>query len=302
PGVRKAMRECENLIDSLVHYIRGTVADRTMDDKSTENCVGILHNLSYQIESELPQKCAQVPRESRQDLDTEPKTYGCFSYRSAKITEHQLPLLEKNTNPHGIEWLWSPITVRMYMSLVACSTCDFTKLAAVGALRNITAGNGAISKALAFTIVLEENGLLQIKKMLKSEQSDLEKAAVFLIKNLSRNHELHLPIANQVLPEVVKLLPNSDTSTDSEMTTSLCQILTYLSQNHLENVEKIIKLKCLQRIINISKTENGQAACILLHAIWKQTELHGTLRKVSSCTHHTPSYHVSHPFLHIFRL
>ncbi|XP_030576298.1 plakophilin-2 [Archocentrus centrarchus] len=284
PGVRKAMRECENLIDSLVHYIRGTVADRTMDDKSTENCVSILHNLSYQIESELPQKCAQVPRESRQDLDTEPKTYGCFSYRSAKITEHtehQLPLLEKNTNPHGIEWLWSPITVRMYMSLVACSTCDFTKFAAVGALHNITAGNGAISKALAFTIVLEEYGLLQIKKMLKSEQSGLEKAAVFLIKNLSRNHELHLPIANQVLPEVVKMLPNSDTSTDSEMTTSLCQILTYLSQNHLENVEKIIKLKCLQRIINISKTENGasQAACILLHAIWKHTELHGTLRK-----------------------
>lgn len=53
-----------------------------------------------------------------------------------------------------------------------------------------------MSKALAFTIVQEENGLLHIKKILQSEQSDVKKAAVFLLKNLARNHELHLPIGN----------------------------------------------------------------------------------------------------------
>lgn len=55
--------------------------------KSTENCVCILHNLSYQIEAELPTKHMRDLRESRQNLAPKPKTVGCFSYRSAKITE-----------------------------------------------------------------------------------------------------------------------------------------------------------------------------------------------------------------------
>lgn len=33
PDGRKAMRQCENLIDSLVYYIRGTIADYKTDDK-----------------------------------------------------------------------------------------------------------------------------------------------------------------------------------------------------------------------------------------------------------------------------
>lgn len=31
--VREGMRNCDNLIDSLIYYIRGTVANRKMDDK-----------------------------------------------------------------------------------------------------------------------------------------------------------------------------------------------------------------------------------------------------------------------------
>lgn len=33
PDSRKAMRECEDLIDSLVYYVRGTIADYKTDDK-----------------------------------------------------------------------------------------------------------------------------------------------------------------------------------------------------------------------------------------------------------------------------
>lgn len=55
--------------------------------KSTENCVCILHNLSYQIEAELPKTYANDLRESRQNLAPKPKAVGCFSYRSAQITE-----------------------------------------------------------------------------------------------------------------------------------------------------------------------------------------------------------------------
>ncbi|XP_035763647.1 plakophilin-2 [Neolamprologus brichardi] len=290
-NVREAMRNCDNLIDSLIYYIRGTVANRKMDDKPTENCVCILHNLSYRIESELPKQNDQVLTESRQDLDSQPKTPGCFSYRSAKITEyavHQHPLLEPepNPNPHGIEWLWDTITVRMYISLMACSTSDTIKEAALGALQNITAGKHEINRGIAVIIVQRENGLEKIKEILNGESSNLKIPAVSLIRNLSRYDRLHPAIAKQVLPEMVKMLPfdSTDVNQTSEVTISLCEILTYLCQSDAKNANAIIENRGIAKIINISKTDKGpsrmqKAACLLLHVIWQHNKIHETLKK-----------------------
>lgn len=60
--------------------------------------------------------------------------------------EERCPLLEEKSNPQGPEWLWSTITVRMYLSLLARSTRQGTQAAALGALQNITAGNGAVRR------------------------------------------------------------------------------------------------------------------------------------------------------------
>ncbi|KAM9846024.1 plakophilin-2 [Aulostomus maculatus] len=286
PDARKAMRECENLIDSLVYYVRGTIADYKTDDKSTENCVCILHNLSYQIESELPTKYTRDFRESQQNLAPKPKRLGCFTHRSAKITEeleHQRTLLEDNPNPSGMEWLWSSITIRMYLSLIARSVRHYTQEAAVGALQNLTAGNGVVTEAIAFTIVQRENGLQHVKKMLQEGESDVRRTAVALIKNLSRYRELHPDIVQHVLPELVEMLPINDTGVDlpTEVTASLCHILLNLSQNETQNVRAIVDQGALPKITNISSKDNGygpsragQAACLLLHAMWKHTELH----------------------------
>lgn len=125
--------------------------------------------------------------------------------------EERCPLLEEKSNPQGIEWLWSAITVRMYLSLLARSMHHGTQEAALGALQNITAGNGAVrrvgdipiihkarmsfnkrsslvqlSQAITFTIVQRENGLQHIKKMLEEGESNVKTAAVALIKNFCR--------------------------------------------------------------------------------------------------------------------
>lgn len=291
PDGRKAMRECENLIDSLVYYIRGAIADYKTDDKSTENCVCILHNLSYQIEAELPKTYANDLRESRQNLAPKPKAVGCFSYRSAQITERlerKCPLLEEKANPRGIEWLWSAITIRMYLSLMACSVRQYTQEAAIGALQNITAGRGAMNEAITFTIVQRENGLQHVKKMLEEGESNVKRTAIALIRNLSRYQDLHPDIVKQVLPEVVAMLPNDDTGTDlpNEVTASLCHILTNLSQSDRQNVRAIVNEGALPKILNISNKDNGhgpsragQAACVLLHTMWKHPELHGAYKR-----------------------
>lgn len=53
--------------------------------------------------------------------------------------------MEEKSNPRGVEWLWCPITVRMYLSLMARSTRRYSKEAALGALQNVTAGNGKVT-------------------------------------------------------------------------------------------------------------------------------------------------------------
>ncbi|KAK6314664.1 hypothetical protein J4Q44_G00141930 [Coregonus suidteri] len=291
PDGRKAMRQCENLIDSLVYYIRGTIADYKPDDKSTENCVCILHNLSYQMVVDLPQKYTSELHESRLNLAPKTKTPGCFGSRSAKIIQRldpKCPLLEEKGSPCGIEWLWSAITVRMYLSIMARSIRPYTQEAAIGALQNITAGNGLVSKAIAHTIVQRENGLLQARKMLQEGERDVQKTAVSLLSNISRYRELHADIVKQVLPQLVVMLPNSDTGTDlpPEVTVSLCHILINLSQDETQHVRAIVNHGSLPKIINISAKDNGfgptragQAACILLHSMWSHSELHGAYRK-----------------------
>ncbi|CAL1568776.1 unnamed protein product [Knipowitschia caucasica] len=292
PNGRKAMRECENLIDSLVYYIRVTIADYKTDDKTTENCVCILHNLSYQIEEELPQKYAEELHQSRLSVAPKTKSVGCFPTRSTKSTKERLerscPLLEDKANPCGVEWLWSAITVRMYLSLIARSVRHNTQEAALGALQNITAGHGHVTEALCFTIVQRENGLQHIKRPLEEGDSEVRRTTVSLIRNLSRHRELHPEIITHVLAEVVSMLPNNDRGTDqpSEVTACLCHILLNLSHNHTDSVRAAVNLGALPKIINISSKDNGygpsragQAACVLLRSMWKHTDLHSLYKK-----------------------
>ncbi|MFT7798290.1 plakophilin-2-like [Arapaima gigas] len=285
PDSRGAMRKCVPLIDALVHYVQGTIADHKPDDKSTENCVCILHNLSYQMYHLTDAHL------SEQNLAPRSKGIGCFGFHSRDMIQHsekQLPLVEEKNSPHGVEWLGCPIIVRMYLSLIARSTRKCTQEAATGALQNITAGNRMVSFTMAYTIVRKENGLLQMKKVLREGEQDVKRTAVSLLRNISCYREFHSDIVKQVLPELIALLPNLNSTTDvpSEVTVTLCQILTNLSQSEGLNVRAIVNQGGLGKIIKISTKENGfgptragQAASILLHTMWQHKELHSAYIK-----------------------
>ncbi|XP_041113301.1 plakophilin-2-like [Polyodon spathula] len=287
---RKAMRECELLIDSLVHYVRGTIADYKADDKATENCVCILHNVSYQLESELPGRYFKDLAGTRRDASPQGKTPGCFTTQSRNIKQkddHRVSFPEEKSNPHSVEWLWSPITVRMYLSLIAKSTRSYTQEASMGALQNLTAGNGVISFSIAQTIVQRENGLQHIRRMLHLNEPGVKKTASSLLRNMSRYPELHKEMANQVLPDLVSVLPDSarDPQVLAEMTVSVCYVLNNLVQSDAKNARTILNNEGLRKIINISTSDSdvptkaGQSASILLHTMWKHNELHSAYKK-----------------------
>lgn len=55
--------------------------------QATENCVCILHNLSYQLEIELPESYAQSIYMQRRNISNNDKTPSCFGTQSRKVKE-----------------------------------------------------------------------------------------------------------------------------------------------------------------------------------------------------------------------
>ncbi|KAG8011699.1 Armadillo repeat protein deleted in velo-cardio-facial syndrome-like protein [Nibea albiflora] len=51
---RRRLRECEGLVDALLHALQSAVGKKDMDNKSVENCVCIMRNLSYHVHKEVP--------------------------------------------------------------------------------------------------------------------------------------------------------------------------------------------------------------------------------------------------------
>ncbi|XP_053496932.1 plakophilin-2 isoform X4 [Ictalurus furcatus] len=87
PNARKSLRDCDGLIDCLVYYVRGTIADYKPDDQALENCVCILHNLTYQFECEVSETFKPALHESRQSAAAETKRPGCLVLRNAKLSD-----------------------------------------------------------------------------------------------------------------------------------------------------------------------------------------------------------------------
>ncbi|XP_066225037.1 plakophilin-2 [Saccopteryx leptura] len=290
PDGRKVMRRCDGLIDSLVHYVRGTIADYQPDDKATENCVCILHNLSYQLETELPEKYSQSIYIQNRNIQTDNnKSIGCFGNRSRKVKEQyqDVPMPEEKSNPKGVEWLWHSIVIRMYLSLIAKSVRSYTQEASLGALQNLTAGSGPMPVSVAQTVVQKENGLQHTRKMLHVGDPSVKKTAVSLLRNLSRNLPLCNEIAKETLPDLVSIIPDTVPSTELliETTASACYTLNNIIQNSYQNAQDLLNTGGLQKIMTISTGDTyasnkaSKAASVLLYSLWTHTELHNAYKK-----------------------
>ncbi|XP_038269152.1 plakophilin-2 [Dermochelys coriacea] len=289
PEGRKKMRECDGLIDSLVYYIQGTTADYKPDDKATENCVCILHNLSYQLESELPSTYAQNIYIQRKNSPTNDEILGCFGTRSrkAKVKQQDTLLPEEKSSPKGVESLWHSTLIRIYISLIAKSTRNYTQEASLGALQNLTAGSGPMPFSAAHAIVQKANGLPSIRYMLHVSNPNIRRTAVSLLRNLSRNASLQSEIARNVLSDLVSILPDSVQGSDvtNETMASVCYTLYNLTQNSSQNARLLLNTDGLPKIMNISMSDSNmfnkasKAASVLLYSLWSHTDLHSAYKK-----------------------
>ncbi|NWR21118.1 PKP2 protein, partial [Emberiza fucata] len=248
---------------------------------ATENCVCILHNLSYQLELELPESYAQSIYVQRRNISNNDKTPGCFGTRSRKVKEKQqdTPLPEEKSNPKGVESLWHSTLIRIYLSLIAKSTRNYTQEASLGALQNLTAGTGPMPLAVARTVVQKANGLPSIRAMLHISHPAVKKTAVSLLRNLSRNPSLQNDIGEQKLRACSALFTSKFPALkerNAGKTPDLSLPSASMTGKDSTSLPKVIAIS-----INDSHmfSKASRAASVLLYSLWLHTDLHSAYKK-----------------------
>ncbi|XP_035203238.1 plakophilin-1 [Oxyura jamaicensis] len=283
---RQTMRNYPGLIDSVMTYAQNCVASNRPDDKSVENCICILHNLSYRLDAEVPNKYTQLNHMARSVYMDKTLT-GCFNSRSGKMEndEYGVPLPEEDFKPKGPSWLYHSDAIRTYLSLMDQSKKDATLEACAGALQNLTASRGLMSSAMSQLIGVKEKGLPRIARLLQSNSSEVVRSGASLLSNMSRHPILHKTMAHQVLPDVSRLLSFQSGNTNSygEIMTSACYTLRnlimsnphlgkcYLTSNMLNNVVSLCR--------NGSCPKAAEAARLLLTDLWSNRELQSVLKQ-----------------------
>ncbi|NIG58379.1 armadillo repeat protein deleted in velo-cardio-facial syndrome [Pontoporia blainvillei] len=203
---RRRLRECEGLVDALLHALQSAVGRKDTDNKSVENCVCIVRNLSYHVHKEVPgadryQEAEPRPpgsamgaqRRRREDA-------GCFGGKKAKGKRDgemdrnfdTLDLPKRTEAAKGFELLYQPEVVRLYLSLLTESRNFNTLEAAAGALQNLSAGNWVWATYIRAT-VRKERGLPVLVELLQSETDKVVRAVAIALRNLSldrRNKDL----------------------------------------------------------------------------------------------------------------
>ncbi|XP_076003183.1 plakophilin-1 isoform X2 [Genypterus blacodes] len=288
---RQAMRKCRGLVDSLVSYIKDSVEEENPDDKSVENCVCILHNLTFQLEAEAPVLFNRITALAR-TVDKNPSQgdsgpIGCFSPQG-KAIEHEhhfdFPVVE-DPHPTGAGWLIHSKTLQAYLALLGLSKREETLEACCGTMQNLTANPGIVSSVMSHTIVQKLNGLQVITPLLKSSKVNLQKSTVCLVGNLAKNSHLHHVIGRKVLPELLAIL-SAGTAEGNESDDTLamtCQTALCLIIKDPESSKHRITNNLISSLNELSQNryfpKSSKAAALFLYNLWSDKDMQSSLKK-----------------------
>lgn len=75
---RKKLRECEGLVDSLLYVVRSAIEKSNIGNKSVENCVCVLRNLSYRCQEVEDPNYDKHPVPTQSRVGAQPKGTRCF--------------------------------------------------------------------------------------------------------------------------------------------------------------------------------------------------------------------------------
>ncbi|XP_014882980.1 armadillo repeat protein deleted in velo-cardio-facial syndrome homolog isoform X1 [Poecilia latipinna] len=305
---RQRLRECEGLVAALLHALQSAVVNKDADNKvaqSVENCVCILRNLSYHVHKEIPgAERFQEPHAGHlmrtvghQKKKSEPQC--CTGKRPKEEWFSQgwkNGFMERKYNTldlpkcaeliKGLDLLYQPEVVRLYLSLLTCSHNHNTLEAAAGALQNLAAGHWAWSSYIRAT-VRKEKGLPVLVELLRSDVDKVVRAVAIALRNLAidrRNKDL---IGNYALRDLVANLPCGQQhpvkNLEGDTVVSILNTIYEIITDNPENARVLIQGHAVQKLVAINKssqsTRETKAASHVLQTIWAYKELRHSLTK-----------------------
>ncbi|XP_062433257.1 plakophilin-3 [Rhea pennata] len=288
---RQKMRECHGLVDSMIHYVNSSLEVGKSEDKSVENAVCVLRNLSYRLYDEMPPSLLQRlegHRRNNNNAMTE-ELVGCFSPQSKKAREHYLnadivTFTEVSKDPKGMEWLWNPQIVGIYNRLLQrCELNKHTTEAASGALQNITAGDRRWAGVLSRLALEQERILNPVLDRVRTADHHQLRSLTGLIRNLSRHARNKDEMSTKVVSHLIEKLPGSvgDKSPPADVIVNIIAVLNNLVVESPMAARDIVYFDGLRKLFYIKKRrdssdneKSSRAAASLLGNMWQYTKLH----------------------------
>ncbi|XP_043087634.1 armadillo repeat protein deleted in velo-cardio-facial syndrome homolog isoform X2 [Puntigrus tetrazona] len=313
---RQRLRECDGLVDALLHALYSAVAKRDINNKSVENCVCILRNLSYHVHKEVPgaekfhiqaANPGAKPGAHHKKKD-EPDCFGgrttkeewfhqCKRHGAGEKKSGGVDLSRRSLPMKGLELLYQPEVVRLYLSLLKLSQNHNTLEAAAGALQNLSAGHWAWSNYIRAT-VRKEKGLPVLVELLHSDADKVVRAIAIALRNLAIDQKNKDLIGSYAMRDLVSNLPCGQQRPAKNLegdtvVAVLNTILEIISEN-LENARFLIQGQGIQKLVSINRTSQSvretKAASHILQTVWAYKDLRHTLCKAGwNKTHFKPA-------------
>ncbi|XP_045441451.1 armadillo repeat protein deleted in velo-cardio-facial syndrome isoform X3 [Pipistrellus kuhlii] len=305
---RRRLRECEGLVDALLHALQSAVGRKDTDNKSVENCVCIMRNLSYHVHKEVPgadryQEAEPGPlggtvgSQHRRRDDA-----GCFGGKKTKEDWfHQgrkdgemdrnfdtLDLPKRTEAAKGFELLYQPEVVRLYLSLLTESRNFNTLEAAAGALQNLSAGNWMWATYIRAT-VRKERGLPVLVELLQSETDKVVRAVAIALRNLSldrRNKDL---IGSYAMAELVRNVRNAQAPArpgarlEEDTVVAVLNTIHEIVSDSPDNARSLLQARGVPALAALGASSQSvreaKAASHVLQTVWSYKELRGALQR-----------------------
>uniref|UniRef100_A0A8C5WV73 Plakophilin-3 n=1 Tax=Laticauda laticaudata TaxID=8630 RepID=A0A8C5WV73_LATLA len=294
---RQKMRECHGLVDSMVNYINRSLEVGKSEDKSVENAVCVLRNLSYRLYDEIPpsslQRLEGYKRSDGANMTSE--LVGCFSPQSRKARELHMnsdivTFAEVSKDPKGLEWLWNPQIIGVYNRLLQrCELNKHTTEAASGALQNITAGDRRWAGVLSRVALEQERILNPVLDRVRTADYHQLRSLTGLIRNLSRNARNKDEMSTKVVSHLIEKLPGSsgDKWPPTEIVVNIIAVLNNLVVGSPIAARDIVYFDGLRKLFYIKKKRDSldsekasRAASSLLSNMWQYSKLHRDYKAV----------------------
>ncbi|XP_072308229.1 plakophilin-1 [Eucyclogobius newberryi] len=288
---RQTMRKCRGLVESLVSYVKDCIDAGKPDEKAVDNCVCILHNLTFQLEAEAPALFSRITALAKnlnqKNSQSDVSPINCFSPQN-KAPERErfdFPVIEE-PHPSGAGWLIHSKTLQSYLTLLGSSQKEETQEACCGALQNLTLHDGIVSSVMTHTIVNKLNGLHVIGPLLKSNNVNLQRNVVALVRSLTRSSTLNSALARKALPQLLEIIgAGTKEGNESDDTLAMaCQAANSLflkdpeMSKHLLNKDLIKSLQDLSQ--NSYHPKSSKAASLLLYNLWSEKDTQSYLKKL----------------------